>query len=100
MDYRGWICGQFIKEDSLRKTEGVEVKWGVHKKGEERGEWGVSEKAMNMAVLVRGKMRIIFPDEEVVLIRGGDYVMWGSGLAHKWRVEEDTTVVTIRWPSC
>jgi quercetin dioxygenase-like cupin family protein len=37
--------------------------------------------------------------ESVLLEREGDYVMWGAGVDHTWRAEEDSIVITIRWPS-
>ena len=29
----------------------------------------------------------------------GDYLMWAAGIDHTWQVEEESVVVTIRWPS-
>jgi hypothetical protein len=26
-------------------------------------------------------------------------VMWGAGLDHSWRAEDDSIVITVRWPS-
>jgi hypothetical protein len=25
--------------------------------------------------------------------------MWGAGTDHSWRAEEDSVVITVRWPS-
>jgi quercetin dioxygenase-like cupin family protein len=35
----------------------------------------------------------------VLLERQGDYVVWGPGVDHSWRAEEESVVLTVRWPS-
>jgi quercetin dioxygenase-like cupin family protein len=35
----------------------------------------------------------------VVLTRPGDYVLWGPGVDHSWLAEQESVVVTVRWPS-
>jgi quercetin dioxygenase-like cupin family protein len=35
----------------------------------------------------------------VPLTRPGDYVVWGPGVDHSWRAEQDAVVLTVRWPS-
>jgi hypothetical protein len=34
-----------------------------------------------------------------VLKEQGDYAMWGPGTNHSWHAEEDSLVITVRWPS-
>jgi quercetin dioxygenase-like cupin family protein len=98
-DRRGWFVGHFMPEADVRRTGDVEVKWGVHPAGEERQSWQDNETRTTVLLLVQGRFRINFPDESHVLARQGDYVMWGPGVGHSWRAEEDSVVVTIRWPS-
>ena len=35
----------------------------------------------------------------VTLEEEGDYVIWSAGTPHNWFVLEDSTSVTVRWPS-
>jgi quercetin dioxygenase-like cupin family protein len=37
--------------------------------------------------------------DSFVLEQEGDYAMWGPGIGHSWHAEEDTVVITVRWPS-
>jgi hypothetical protein len=102
---RGWIVGHFIDEDPLRRSDDVEVKWALHSAGEARGQWVTGETRTAVVVLVSGRFRVSFAledgseREEVVLARQGDYVVWTPGTDHTWLAEEDTVVITIRWPS-
>jgi hypothetical protein len=98
-DFRGWIVGHFIG-DGPRRSAAVEVKWGVHTLDETRASWAVSAEATSMSLLVRGRIRLIFAEREHLLSEPGDYAVWGPGVAHRWRIEaEDTVVLTVRWPS-
>jgi hypothetical protein len=95
---RGWFLGHFLAADDPRHSEDVEVKWGVHPKGENRREWSADEGRTTLSVLVSGRFRIEFPDRAVVLAARGDYVLF-SGVGHTWHSEEAATLITIRWPS-
>jgi hypothetical protein len=100
--FRGWFVGHFIPDElGLRSTEAVEVKWAAHARGEARSAWAASAAATSLSVLVRGCMRIFFANgQEALLADSGDYALWPPGLAHRWRIEQDDTVVlTVRWPS-
>jgi hypothetical protein len=99
--FRGWLIGDFVPTElGLRRTSEVEVKWGVHANGETRGEWGVAPAATSLSVLVSGCIRLVFADgREALLQEPGDYALWAAGVAHRWRIERDqTVVVTVRWP--
>jgi hypothetical protein len=100
--FRGWFVGHFIPPElGVRSTEAVEVKWGTHPLGESRLAWATSQTATSLSLLVRGCIRIFFGDgQEAVLTEPGDYALWPPGIAHRWRIEQDQTVVlTVRWPS-
>lgn len=100
--YRGWFIGHFVPADAgLRSTDDVEVKWGVHELGETRADWGASEHATSMSLLVRGAIRLYFDSgEETLLQDPGDYALWAPNVSHRWRIEaDDTVVLTVRWPS-
>ena len=97
---RGWFIGHFITPaDDPRSTSDLEVKWGVHKAGEGRSEWATNAQATTLSILISGRFRIQFPEQEVVLSRQGDYALWCPGVPHTWVAEEDSTILTVRWPS-
>jgi glyoxylate utilization-related uncharacterized protein len=52
-----------------------------------------------VVLLIEGRFRVKLSGGTYVLRRPGDYIMWGPGIGHSWRAEEDSVVVTIRWPS-
>jgi cellulose synthase/poly-beta-1,6-N-acetylglucosamine synthase-like glycosyltransferase len=98
--FRGWFVGHFVRPvDDPRATGAVEVKWGLHPAGDVRDTWGVSTVATWLAILVRGRFRVEFPDREVLLAHEGDYVLVPPGIPHTVRAEEESIVLTVRWPS-
>jgi len=98
-DHRGWLVGNFMDDDDVRRSEDVEIKWGVHASGEERAEWQGDEYRTTVLLLVKGRFRIKLSVDSFVLEHEGDYAMWGPGVGHSWEAEEYSVVVTIRWPS-
>lgn len=96
---RGWLLGHFKEPGDPRHSEDVEIKWGVHPKGEARERWVTGERRTALQVLISGRFRLEFPGRTVVLAEQGDYVVWGRGVDHSWYAEEDTVVLTVRWPS-
>lgn len=99
-DRRGWIVGYFIDDPpGIRTTEDVEIKWAHHEAGEERSSWVTDEYRTTIVLLVRGRFRVELPEKTVLLENEGDYLMWAAGTDHTWRAEEDSVVITVRWPS-
>lgn len=96
---RGWLLGHFKEVHDPRHTRAVEVKWGIHPRGDERLEWVKGEQRTALLVLVSGRFRVDFPERSVVLEKQGDYVVWGRGVDHSWYAEEESVVLTVRWPS-
>jgi quercetin dioxygenase-like cupin family protein len=97
---RGWLLGHFIDPaESVRSTGALEVKWGVHPAGQQRPEWSVDERRSTLVLLVSGRFRVDLTVGTVLLERQGDYAVWGPGIDHWWQAEEDSIVVTVRWPS-
>lgn len=98
---RGWLLGHFLKESNggVRATEALEVKWGIHPEGERRAEWVSGDERTTLLVLVQGRFRLDLSVGTVVLKRQGDYVVWGPGIDHSWQAEQDSIVLTVRWPS-
>lgn len=100
VDRGGWFMGHFIPSaDDPRSTSNLEVKWGVHKAGDGRTQWATNTEATSLSILITGRFRLQFPEQEVLLSREGDYALWLPGVPHYWSAEEDSTIVTVRWPS-
>ncbi|MBD2184204.1 signal peptidase I [Planktothrix sp. FACHB-1355] len=96
----GWFIGHFINPaNDPRSSSNLEVKWGSHKAGEGRREWAMNAQATTLSILVSGRFRLQFPDTEVLLSREGDYALWCPGVPHCWLAEEESTILTVRWPS-
>jgi mannose-6-phosphate isomerase-like protein (cupin superfamily) len=85
--------------DDVRHSDDVEIKWGLHPKGDERSERVGTEHRTTVVLLVSGRFRIDLDTGSVVLGRTGDYLMYGAGVGHSWRAEETSVVLTVRWPS-
>lgn len=97
---KGWFVGSFFDQKlGFRFSDDVEIKWGIHKKGEERPEWVTGEFRTTVSILISGKFEMIFNNKSIILTKQGDFVMWGKGTDHKWKCLEDTTILTVRWPS-
>ncbi|WP_062432339.1 hypothetical protein [Herbidospora daliensis] len=96
---RGWLLGHFRPSGDARHSDEVEIKWGVHPAGEERAQWVTGESRTAMIVLISGRFRMELPDRSVVLEKQGDYLVWGQGVDHSWVAEEESVVLTVRWPS-
>ncbi|MEV1064587.1 signal peptidase I [Streptomyces sp. NPDC050263] len=96
---RGWLLGHFKDVGDPRHSEALEIKWGVHPRHDERAQWARHDVRTALLVLVSGRFRLDFPGRSVVLDRQGDYVVWGPGVDHSWFAEEESVVLTVRWPS-
>ena len=66
--------------------------------GDERAQWVAEDHRTAAILLISGRFRIEMPDRTVLLARQGDYVVFHA-TAHTWRAEEESLVVTVRWPS-
>jgi hypothetical protein len=98
--HRGWFVGHFMgRPEHPLWSRDVELKWGVHRRGDRRPEVAPGDGATALSVLVSGRFVLEFAERERVLARPGDFVLWPPGVAHGWRAEEDSVVLTVRWPS-
>jgi hypothetical protein len=95
---RGWLLGHFMPAGDIRHSDDVEIKWGVHARGDQRAQWVTEEQRTAMIVLVSGRFRIELPGRAVVLAQQGDYVVF-QGVGHSWHAEQDSIVLGVRWPS-
>ncbi|MEU4769756.1 cupin domain-containing protein [Actinosynnema sp. NPDC023794] len=97
---RGWLVGHFIDpSEGVRSQKDVEVKWFNHPAGEKRVEWTSDDQRTTLVLLVQGNFRVDTTEGNTTMTRPGDYVMWGAGVDHSWEALEDSTVLTVRWPS-
>ncbi len=96
--HRGWLLGHFMADGDVRHSKDVEIKWGVHPRGDQRAQWVTGEQRTAMIVLVSGRFRIRLPGREVILARQGDYVVF-HGIGHSWHAEQESVVLGVRWPS-
>jgi hypothetical protein len=95
---RGWLLGHFKPPGDARYSGDVEVKWGMHAPGDRRAQWVTGERRTALLVLISGRFRVELPGRTVLLARQGDYVVF-HGIGHSWHAEEESVVITIRWPS-
>ena len=95
---RGWLLGHFKPADEPRHSKDVELKWAIHPRGDQRSQWVAAEKRTALLLLISGRFRVSLPDRTVVLAQEGDYVVF-LGISHCWHAEEDSIVLTVRWPS-
>lgn len=95
-DTRGWVVGSFIPQ-GIRHSDTVEVKYGVHAKGEARTEWVTDEDRTTLFILQTGRFAMNFRDKDITLNEPGDYVMWGPETDHRWEALEDCVGITVRW---
>jgi hypothetical protein len=96
---RGWLLGHFLPPGDPRHSADVEIKWGRHPKGERRARWVTGERRTALLVLISGRFHVELPDRTAVLAEPGDYVLWGQGVDHCWYAEQESIVLTVRWPS-
>jgi hypothetical protein len=96
---RGWLLGHFRPPGDVRRTEDVEIKWCVHPGEDERAAWVRGERRTALLVLISGRFRVELPGRTVLLAEQGDYVVWGPGVDHSWHAEQESVVMTVRWPS-
>src|SRR5688572_15568397 len=97
---RGWFLGHFMKgEDNPLRTSELELKWYTHAKGETRNEWAPGNPVKTLNILIRGHFVLLFPDREIALAKEGDFVLFGPGVPHSFRSEQESLVLTVRWPS-
>lgn len=83
---RGWLLGHFMPDDDVRHSKEVEIKWGIHPRGDERAHWVTGETRTALIILVRGRFRLEFRDRSVLLAEQGDYVVF-TGVDHSWFAE-------------
>ncbi len=97
--HHGWFIGHFLEGADLRRTDEVEVKLITYRGKDARPKPVLNRTASTLVILIVGRIRLCFPEQEIVLQREGDYTLWGPGVPHTWVAEAASRVITIRWPS-
>jgi len=62
----------------------------------------VNEAARSLGIpvgTVKSRVYYALKALRVVLAERGDYVVWGRDVDHSWFAEEESVVLTVRWPS-
>jgi hypothetical protein len=95
---RGWLLGHFMPDGDPRHSDDVEIKWGIHPVGHERGQWVTDDLRTAAILLISGRFRVELPGRSVLLAQQGDYLVF-HGTPHTWQAEQESLVVTVRWPS-
>src|SRR5678816_263943 len=97
---RVWFLAHFKPgEDNPPHNADLEVKSITHAKGETRPECSPANGVRTLNILIRGRFVLLFPEHEVLLEKEGDFVLFGPGIAHSFRSENESLVLTVRWPS-
>jgi hypothetical protein len=84
------------------------VKWMSHSAGDDQGTSKPPSEGRSISILVseKGRFRLEFsrdknfPASQVVqhtLQAHGDFVIWGENIHHRWFVDEECVILTIRW---
>jgi hypothetical protein len=87
---------------------GLAMKWMRHAAGDPRGTGKPVSVGRTLSIVVSegGRFRLElsehadFPDgatERIVLERAGQFCAWGAGLYHRYAVDADCTILTLRW---
>ena len=99
----GWFMGssRFIKGETLRANDIVELKWSQFAKGFDAGIKPCSP-FRGISILIEGRFQILFrdsPDEpwrEYNMEKCGDFIISHGGLDHISRALEDSVLLTVR----
>jgi hypothetical protein len=84
---------------SVRATDALEIKWGIHPAGQERPEWTADKRRSTLVLLVSGKFRVDLTVGSVTMDRQGDYIVWGPGIDHSWQAEQVLATSLYEHPS-
>ena len=96
-NYKDWVIGSFVKEEEFN-SDNFEFKFQKESKGFTRKTKKVlQQNVKNLAVLVYGKVRMNFGNENTFMDKEGDYIYWSPDAPHEFEFLEDSLVITIRW---
>ena len=104
VDHKNWLLGHFRDQDSGLQCQEIEIKVSAHSPGDKphypSGQiWSASRVAVSIVIMISGRHRLIFPQQEVELCRPLDFVVWPPGTFHHWLTLEPSQLLCIRGPS-
>lgn len=87
----------YLNEIPELKTDWLFVKFGKHKKGEARITPKANKDLITISILIYGKLKISFPDEntEYIMEKEWDMVYYANNVNHTWEVLEDCLDICI-----
>lgn len=113
----GWFLGfsdwataapglRFMPKDMRSHT--MCMKWMAHRQGDVLGSGKPISEGRTLSIMVSesGRFRVQFSTQpdfpegdtvEHLLQRHGQFSAWGAGVYHRWFVDEDCTILTLRW---
>ena len=98
----GWFLGHFVRDKSMRATEAVEIKWGLHEAGGWT-DWKSQPGKKTITLLLSGEFVVQFRSGKIVetfnLRVPGDFVVWEDDHEHRWKALTDAMIISVRWPS-
>lgn len=114
LGYGDWVGESAGRGSRLRhmprelRSHTLCMKWMDHAAGDPRGVGKPLSEGRTLSILVGmpGRFRLQFsrhPDfpphrtVEHVLERTGDFSIWGEGIHHRYAVDADCTILTLRW---
>ena len=97
---------RYMPKDALAST--IHAKWMLHPANDDRGTQKPPSEGRTISILVSdgGRFRIQFaPNErfdatntvQYLLDAHGDFVIWGEDIHHRWFVDRECTILTLRW---
>jgi hypothetical protein len=97
--HAGWFIGHFVDESTPQHTEDIELKYTFNPTGSQNEGFVANRMSRSLAILISGKHLLDFGNTSILLERPGDYAIWSAGVGHTWTSMEDSTLLTVRWPS-
>lgn len=97
---RGWFIGHFAQDKNLC-SDHFEIKWTTHPKGDIKPTTAKNKTAKTISILISGKFIVRYPQNNtnIILDQAGDYAYHAEGIYHTSEALEESTILTIRWPS-
>lgn len=106
---RLWFVGSTenlggIIHSGLRHSELLQMRWDEFEADAERENWAPLSSRIGVVILVKGKFTLFFTEKlppivvhSKTLSSPGDYVIWREDVFHKWKADELSSVICVRW---
>jgi hypothetical protein len=114
LGYSDWTRPKAHGQPELRympkdlRSHTLAMKWMFHPQGDLLGTDKPKSEGRTLSIMVSesGRFRLQFSSHahfpagdvvEHVLSRHGQFSAWGADIYHRWFVDEDCTILTLRW---